>query len=237
MNGFKYDNVLIKLLTTMANMLIVSFYWLITSIPLVTIMCSSAALYKTCIKAIFIEEKGEGITSVYFKEFKDSLKPGIVLSLIVVVAAFFIYTGIDTGLQIYKLGELGLAYLVLGIVITVACLAGVIYLPAVISRFEVDVKNAIRLSFYLSSINLLETLWFILLLAGMVWTIDLFPLIIVIMPALYIDMIRVGVERKINKYIVDNHLVDDTKKKKKKNKEEDIDSIDIEKNISKKKNG
>ena len=48
-----YNSPFIKMLETVANMLIVTFLWFVFSLPLLTIVASSAALYQTTVKVIF----------------------------------------------------------------------------------------------------------------------------------------------------------------------------------------
>ena len=202
----KYDSPLIKTLTTMANMLIVSFLWFACCLGIVTIIPSTAALYHTCVKAVFIDEPNQKIVRCFFDSFRQAIKPGIILSIICVVLGFLIYTGFDTGLQIYSLNSLGAAYMALAVLFSLIFVAGLVYLSPVVSRFELDAGSALRLALYFSSQKLIQTLWFVGLLCLLVYAIDLFPLFIVFLPALYVDLIRGAIEKQFAKYIEDNHL-------------------------------
>ena len=82
MNPRQAANGLLRLLEIIADLCIVSTYWLVCCIPLVSIGTSSAALYSTVTKVIR-NEKGV-LTRTFFTEFRKSFKQGIFLSLIFV---------------------------------------------------------------------------------------------------------------------------------------------------------
>lgn len=66
----------------------------------------------------------------------------------------------------------------------------------------------LRLSLYLSSKKLLQSIWFVILLALAVAAVDFFPLLLLIVPALYADLIRGGVNRRIREYMEANGLTE-----------------------------
>lgn len=202
----QYNNPIIKMLETLCNMMIVSLYWLICSLPIVTFVPASAALYHTCVKVIFGAGKGKGITKCYFTSFKSALHPGVILSLITIVATFFVIIGINTGLQLYKLNFLGTLYLVLGILICLVVYPAVVYIPIVVSRFEGNTIMVLRISLYFAGQNILVNIFLAVLLVLMYYAIGLFPLFILIVPALFCDLVRPQMEKKIQSFIRMNNL-------------------------------
>ena len=62
-----YNNPFIKMLETIANMLIVTLLWFAFSLPLVTVIASSAALYHTTNKVIFGPKRGNGVFNDFFR--------------------------------------------------------------------------------------------------------------------------------------------------------------------------
>ena len=93
----QYNSPFVKILETIANMLIVSFFWIIFSLPIVTVVPSTAALYHTTNKVIFGPGRGNGVFKCFWDTFKENLKKGLFLSLIIVVALAFIAEGLWTG--------------------------------------------------------------------------------------------------------------------------------------------
>ena len=196
-----YDNPIMKMLETLANMMMVSFFWLVCSLPIVTLVPSSAALYHTSVKVIHGRSKDQSVIRDFFKVFIDSLNQGWILSLIVLAATFFLYVGIYAGIQIYKINFFGAAYLALGILIGLIIYPAVLYIPVVLSRFEGDIKMVLQLSLYFASGNILVNIEFGLLLALMYFSVSLFPLFLLVVPALYVDLIRPQMENKILTFI------------------------------------
>ncbi|MBQ2509542.1 MAG: YesL family protein, partial [Erysipelotrichaceae bacterium] len=92
----RYDSPFIKFLEAIANLLIVTFLWFVFSLPILTVVASSAALYHCTVKVIFGEKKGNGVFRDFFDSYKQNLIPGIKLSLIVIIAMLFIAEGLWT---------------------------------------------------------------------------------------------------------------------------------------------
>lgn len=205
-----YNSPLMKILETIANMLIVSFFWVLCSIPILTIIPASAALYHTANRIIF-NGRGQGVLKDFFTTFKDNFVQGFKVNLICVAAVFFIFVGLYAGIQIYKWNVFGLLYLILGIVITLLFLLMLIYLPAVISRFYLKVWDTLRLALFFGMQNIFISILNILLLALLVLIVGVVPLAIMIAPALYVDLTRGGIEKKMQQFIEDNDLIKEVK--------------------------
>ena len=206
MGGFRYNSPIIAFLVKIANMMIVSFYWALCCIPVVTILPATAALWHSVNKVVF--GSGSGLTRDFFTAFKDAWKPGWVLSLLLAAMGGLLYLGIHSALQLWRSGVFGAAYMAAGVLIALVLAPMVIYVAPVLAKFEGGVNMVLRLSLYLSSRKLLQSLWFVVLLAAAVAAIDFFPLLLLIVPALYVDLIRGGVNRRIRDYMEANDLHD-----------------------------
>ena len=64
MGAFKYNNPVIRILIKIANLILVSLYWALTCIPVITIMTSTSAMYYTIAKVI--NGSGDGVTKAFF---------------------------------------------------------------------------------------------------------------------------------------------------------------------------
>ena len=199
MGGFRYNNPLIGLLVKIANMMIVSFYWALCCIPVVTIMPATAALWHSVNKVVF--GSGSGLTRDFFNAFKGAWRPGWALSLLLAAMGGLLYLGIHSALQLWRTGVFGAIYMAIGVLIALVLLPAVIYIGPVLAKFEGGVNMVLRLALYLSSKKLLQSIWFVILLAAGVAAIDFFPLLLLIVPALYVDLIRGGVNRRIREYM------------------------------------
>ncbi|MBR3251320.1 MAG: DUF624 domain-containing protein [Erysipelotrichaceae bacterium] len=201
-----YNNPFIKMLETIANMLIATFFWFIFSLPVITIIPSSAALYHTINKVVFGPKKGNGVFKDFFDSYKLNLIPGIKLSIITIIALLFVAEGLWTGYQIYKLSIWGMLYMILGCVISPVVITTIIYIPPVLSRFIAPVLSIIRLSVYFAMKKPLRSILYFILLVFMVLAIYAFPLAVVIVPAVYTDFVRTYLEKDFNKFIEENDL-------------------------------
>lgn len=200
---FRYQSPIISFLVKVANMLIVSFYWLICCIPLVTIMPASAALYYTVNKAVFTNG---AISKTFWSSFRDALKPGMVLSIECGILGVLLYLGFNTGLQIWRFSFWGAAYLALGVLFCLLYATVVIYLPPVLSKFRGNAATIWKLSIFFSGRKRLKSIWSLLLLALGYFAVDFFPLLFLLLPAVYTDLTRSGIEKEMERYISDNGL-------------------------------
>ncbi|MDO4940503.1 MAG: DUF624 domain-containing protein [Erysipelotrichaceae bacterium] len=224
-----------KILETIANMLIVSFFWIVCSIPIVTIIPASVALYHTSNKIIF-NGRGQGVMKDFFNTFKDNILIGVKINLIYLIATFFVFVGDYAAIQIYKWNIFGLLYLILAIIVTLVYAVSLIYIPAVISRFYLKIIDTIRLSLFFAFQNIFISILNVILLAFIVLMIEVVPLVLVIAPALYVDLTRIGIEKKMQKFIEDNNLQDNLKPVEEENdKQEEISSTDINSRLARKK--
>lgn len=204
MGLFNYNNPLIVFMVKVANMIIASLYWILCCIPVVTVLPACAALYHTVNRVIF--GNGNGVTRDFFRAFKDALRPGVVLTVLVELVGALVAFGIYTGSQIWDAGIFGTIYMAAGVLIGFVCLTTLIYVAPTLSRFEGGISVVLRLSMYFAMKNQFRSAWFALLLGLSFWCVDFFPLLLLVMPALYTDLIRGGMEKVMRAYIRDAGL-------------------------------
>lgn len=197
------------MLETLANMVIVSFLWLVFALPLVTVIPSSAALFHTSNKIIFGPGKGNGVFRDFYDSFKENLKEGIILSLIVIVAILFILEGLWTGYQFHKVSLWGMAYMMLGIVIAFFFVTALVHIAPVLSRFEAPVSSVIRMAVYFAMRKPLRSILFCLLFVAMILCVYAFPLALLIVPAVYADFQRGPLNKDFDLFAEENHLLEE----------------------------
>lgn len=79
-DGFNYDNVLIRMLNRLGDLIILSLTFVLFSLPIVTIGASITALYYTAMKSLALEDGY--IFKFFVKSFKDNFKQSTILWLI-----------------------------------------------------------------------------------------------------------------------------------------------------------
>ena len=98
----------------------------------------------------------------------------------------------------------GMLYMILGILITIAIVPAMTYAPVMLSRFDAPVTTIIRLSLYFSLKKPLMNVLSIVLIVFFALLLEIFPLSIMITPALYADFLRPFMEKRLKKFIVEN---------------------------------
>ena len=111
---FRYDGPLMKMLSRIANLMLLSVYWALCCVPIVTIIPSCCALYHAVAKVV--RGDGHGVTRDFFMAFKSEIKQGLILSLIVLASGAVLFFTLSFGYQMRAYGW-GLAYLMIGILI------------------------------------------------------------------------------------------------------------------------
>ncbi len=232
-----YNNPFIKMLETSANMVIVSFLWLVFSLPVLTVIPSSAAMFHTTNKIIFGPGKGNGVFKDFLDSFKENFKEGIVLSLIVIVASLFILEGLWTGFQFHKVSLWGMAYFVLGIAIAFVFLTTLVHIAPVLSRFEAPVSSILRMAVYFAIRKPLRSVLFCVLFLVMILSVYAFPLALMIVPALYTDLIRGSLEKDFTAFTEENGLEETEEESEENDEAQEIEAdasmADMEERFSK----
>ena len=78
------------------------------------------------------------------------------------------------------------------------------YVPVMLSRFDAPVSTIIRLALYFSLKKPLMNVLSIVLIGFFALCLELFPLSIMITPALYADFLRPFMEKSLKKFIEEN---------------------------------
>ncbi len=201
-----YNSPFIKILTMIANMIIASLLWLLFSLPVITIVPSCSALYHSVNKIIFGPGRGNGLFRDFFDSYKQNLVPGIKLTLLLLVLAFFIFEGLWTGYQFYRT-ILGMLYFGLGIIIALVVGTMVVYIAPVLSRFDAPISSILRMSAYFAMKHPVRSILYVLIMAALAFSIEVMPLALLIVPAVYCDIIRGPLEKDMQQIIEDNNLV------------------------------
>lgn len=157
---FSMEGPLWRALNLIADIVILHFLWLFTSLPLFTIGASTTALYYAMMKRIRTNE-GQ-VTSNFFKSFKENFRQATVLWLIVVLVAAVLW--VDLNFCTTWGGLAGNIMLAGCYMLLVPCCMTLLYLFPVLSKFTgsifVTFKNALFMSIrHLPMTLLLVFLW------------------------------------------------------------------------------
>lgn len=145
MKLFQIDGPIYQFFTRLWDMIKLNFFWLLCSLPVVTIGASTVAAYTVTLKMIGDQEGYIG--KEFFKAFRENLKNGIPLGLISLVAAYAVYLDF----QIFgALEDAPLMILIMGVVAIFVFVLGLIYAFPLSARYENTLVNTLKNSWEIS---------------------------------------------------------------------------------------
>lgn len=160
MKLFSIDSPFYKFMQRLLDVLVLNFMWLLFSLPVITIGCSTIAAFDVSLK---MAEEHEGhIARGFIKAFASNWKHGVPIGIITLVAVYAIYLDI----QLIRADlENSYIFLIVGLVSIYFIVLSLLYAYPLLARYENTVLNCIKNSFRLSMKYFGSTLLLILLLA------------------------------------------------------------------------
>ena len=189
-----------EMMSRLADFVLLSALWLVASIPLITIIPSTAALYYACVKSL---RKEHGTPVAEFKSFfAKNWKQGIGISLL------YLMLGGLVGLNIYSVFRMNPSDTIYHIYIVISLGLGLlyaflsIYLPAVFSRFEYTTLDFLKNSLFMAVRHTVTSLVLCLISAVAVYLMYRFYILLFVLPAVLTFVNSYGLERVFRKYMI-----------------------------------
>lgn len=201
---FNLNNKFFQGLNKVVDCFGLSLLWLLCCIPVITAGASTTALYYTVNKVI---RHGRGyVWGEFWHAFRTNFKQSTLCWLILFAVTAFLEMDCYIMFQYAKAGEkVGMLYIVFVILIAVFLMWG-IYLFPYIARFENSMKALLKNVALIALANLPWTvLLFVLFCAAFLLT-WLLPPVIFILPALYMLLANLILERVFRKYMSEEDL-------------------------------
>ncbi len=198
-NLFNYNN---KVFTTMAKItdsILLGLLWLLCSIPIITIGASSAAFYYAYTKCIR-QDRGY-IGEAFFHGFKTSFKYATVSWLVQIIVGAIVL--IDCVLLTTMGGFSPISGVLLAIVIivlVVSVLLALLLFPY-IARYENTLKESIKNCVLILFSNFLWAVLLLILLCVTVFVAACFPVLVIILPSVYMFFANKILEHVFQKYM------------------------------------
>ena len=159
---FNMDNKFFTFMSRVADLIILNLLCIVCCIPVVTIGPSIAAMFYVTLKMVRNEESY--IVRGFFKSFKQNLKQGIVINLIMLAAALLLY--FDISICRSTPGTIGKVLMVLFMMILVVYLMIFLYIYPVLAKFYNTIKNTLINAFLMSVRHLPYTILMVLISAA-----------------------------------------------------------------------
>jgi uncharacterized membrane protein YesL len=175
-NFFKFDGKFYKYGTLIADIMILTILWLITSLPIITIGASTTALYYVTTRQL---SNREGyVTKDFFKSFKQNFVKAtgvtILFAIIISVLSFNIqYLSVASPFYFAQFVLLALALAVLSFVFPV------------LARFELTFFQLITKSFFLAIRHFLTSITCLALMFAIYWLLMDYPILVILCPGVY----------------------------------------------------
>ena len=184
MNGlFNYDGSVIHALNKVADCVILSVFWLVSSIFIVTIGASTTALYYAMNKCV---RRGEGhISREYWRAFASNFKQATLLWLPLLAVYALLGASLYSSYIMCVSGNLSKGMFYFLIVVIALVLTWASWLFPYMARFSNTIKNTVKNSSLIALFNMPVTLLQLVFLVAAVAAIGIFPLVILCAPGLY----------------------------------------------------
>jgi uncharacterized membrane protein YesL len=193
------DNPVFVFISKACDIVFLSFIWILFCIPVITIGPANTALYYATVKVIR-RERGY-VFREFFKSFKINFKRGAIIGLIMSVV--YAILGFDLLISKASLNSsqtintvlyglyLAIAFLVLSITV---------YIFPLLSRFDMNIKQLIKSSVFMSLRHLPFTILMIAVLVAAILGIITIPTLILFLPAIVTLINSLFMERILKKY-------------------------------------
>lgn len=160
MNFFGVESPLYKFMQRLWDILQINFFWLICSIPIITIGASTAAAFKVCLHMVDDEEGY--IAREFFKGFRENWKQGTAVGIITLIAAYAVYLDIQLFEAVEDNPIIFLITAILSGILFVVCL---LYAFPLMARYDNTIGRIFRNSFEICRRYAGRTLLMLLVLA------------------------------------------------------------------------
>ncbi len=201
--GKIFNNRFFDGLSKATDVLLVGLYFLVCSLPIVTIGASSTALYYATHKCIY---KGRGYTTEFFHSFKENFKQStlswLVFVLLLLVLGGDIYITRNAIAADSPLAASSFFFMVL----FVFTIVWAIYHFAYIARFENGFKESFKVSAIFMIANIGWSFAIIAIIVAFVLLISKFLVLLVFAPGVFACVIHPILERVFRKYMSDEDL-------------------------------
>lgn len=188
-----------RLMSSLVDLLALSLLWVFTSLPLVTLGASTAALYDAAARCV--RQGNAGALSRYFSTFRRELKQGALLSLMFLIGGFLLLIPLRF-FWLAVVGDLPGARIALAAyaIFLVLPLGAFCWAFPILSRFTFSLSGIVKVSFQCSIAYLPVTFLLVVsaVLAGLVSALYWVP--VLILPCLLALLWSWPMERIFAKY-------------------------------------
>lgn len=197
MKIFDMDGPVYKIGTELADVMILTFYWFICCIPLITIGASTSSLFYVYGKKV--REEDVYVTRDFFKSFKQNFKQSIPITII--LGVLWISASMYLSIIIAYGGQAPVLLTAVAIFFIAEVSLISIYVLALLSRFYMKLPNIFMTAFVLTHKHLLTSLMLIVTILVLNIASLMIPILTFVLPALIVAMLSYFVQKVFTKHL------------------------------------
>lgn len=199
MNRSLSNNSVFQVSNRLGEYFLVSIYWILCSLPVLTIGTATMALYDTVARSI---GKNEGtVTKRFFGTFKRELLRGVLLTVLTFAAAAALGMGYSV---IYQTGQTSKAWGIFSIIYLITLfvpLGTLCWALAIESRFVYGFGELLKIAFTFTVFYLPYTAAIVAILLAGGLAVFFAPLTVIAIPAITAHLQSIFIEKVFAKYI------------------------------------
>ena len=197
---FNPDNAFFSFMGRLFDLVVLSVLWLFLSIPIVTIIPATSALYYSVVKVVR-RDRGY-LAREFWRSFRQNLRQGSLCSIVAIVAVIVMYIDVTYALSLMQQGQvMGSAFLGVFLVISVLICAILMYLCPILSRFEMKFTGLFKTAFFLSARHILTTFCLLILFVIVLFATFIIPLGMFLFPGMGVLLSSYLIEPIFKKYM------------------------------------
>ena len=202
-----FDSPLFQKIARLADFFLASLLWLLTSLPIITVIPATIAMYYSTVKVVrYIAS--EFTVQSFFHSFKTNFKQGLWLSVLYILAGIILYTFVDVANAVGMETLYSKVYMVLTVLYSIALVGISLCLIPIVSRFDIGTLSAIKLSLRFIGSSFKKLIPYVIAMVGVAVFCYIIPPLILVLPAGFCYSLSNYAEPLMNEYMEDN--IDET---------------------------
>lgn len=191
---FKFDGKFFKYGTILADLVILTLLWTITSLPIITMGAATTGLYYVTTRQL--SDREGYITRDFFRSFKSNFVQATIVNIV------FLLIGVTLFININFMNASSIFFpLQLIILYEVSIIA--IYIFPLLSRFQMKTIQLFKTAFFLANRHLFTTITCFALLVAMVAICMRYPILIIVCTGVYAFVSSLVFMHIFKKYVPD----------------------------------
>lgn len=195
---FSYDSPIFQMINKIVDCVLLSFLWLLFTIPVITSGAATTALYYTVNKVV--RHDRSHIWREFWGAFKSNFKQSTIVWIIQIVLYYILIADCILMYGMYKNGG-SIVPLVIFAAMTAFVTMWAIYLSPCMARFENTIKQLMKNCVFFMFRHLLTSIAALVVLCAAIVVVVAIPVAVLLAPTIYMLILNFLMERIFRKYM------------------------------------